>query len=278
MLGLEKIVASFLALPGLLWVCWLIVTIYLYRKRGSRLIRLFSLLVLIVFYFLITALGTGILVLPLENIYDNNSALNQISQPYPIVVLGGGIEYGKSQADLSPYSLERLVKGYQIYKKVEAPIVYTGGVAIGQSKISESEVAADWLAGMGVNRGDIILEDQARTTYENALYIKDWLVSYRSDQRADRRGSNSDEGQDNLKVDQSDNLKIYLVSNAIHLPRAVGVFRKQGIAVIPISAGIITDHRRGWLDYFPGRDAFTANMMAVHEWLGIVWYRMTGRL
>jgi len=69
-----------------------------------------------------------------------------------------------------------------------------------------------------------------------------------------------------------------LVTNALHLPRSVLVFEKQSINVIPISSGIIIDHQSGWLSYLPNRDALTANMMALHEWLGLVWYKITKRI
>ena len=56
------------------------------------------------------------------------------------------------------------------------------------------------------------------------------------------------------------------------------VFEKQGIDVIPVSSGIITDHRQSWLAYLPNRGSLTANMMALHEWMGLVWYKITKRI
>lgn len=259
--GLEKILSSFITLPGFFWVLSLVITVYLLKKAKSLTIRILSLVNLVIMYFLFTSIGTGILVLPLESVYIDTVQENY-QEDYPIVVLGGGIKYAGANSSLSPYSLQRLVKSLELYLERERPIILTGGVGIGQEGISESALAAQWLRKMGVRDEDIIIEDQARTTYENGLYTKRWLENYYS----------------SIEEDGEINLKAYLITNALHLPRSVLVFEKQGIAVIPVSSGIIVDHRNSWLSYLPNRDALNANMMAIHELIGLVWYKITGRI
>jgi len=215
-------------------------------------------------YVLFTAFGTSFLVIPLERMYLDEMNVESVDQGYPIVVLGGGVYYSKDKAYLSQHSLQRVVKGYELYRKIETPIVFSGGVAIGQNMIGESEVAAEWLSRMGVKKEDIIIENQARTTYENAVYVKRWLSDYNFDMSIDTQG----------KIDN----RVYLVTSALHLPRSVLVFEKQGVDVIPISSGIAIDHQSSWLDYLPNRGSLTANMMAAHEWLGLLWYKITNRI
>lgn len=258
--GLEKIISSFITLPGFFYLLFLVITIYLLRKEKSLTIRILSLVNLVILYFLFTSIGTGILVLPLESVYIDTAQENY-QEDYPIVVLGGGIKYAGANSSLSPYSLQRLVKGLELYLEKARPIILTGGVGIGQEGISESALAAQWLRKMGVRDEDIIIEDQARTTYENGLYIKRCLEDYYS-------------MEEDVKLD----LKAYLVTNAFHLPRSVLVFKKLGINVIPVSSGIIVDHRNSFLSYLPNREALTANMVAIHEWIGMVWYKITGRI
>ncbi len=271
MLALEKVLSSFLTLPGLFWSVWLIITIYLFRKARSVTIYFLSLISLILMYVIFTALGTSFLVVPLENMYSDSYTEYNDNQ-YPIIVMGGGINYGSDKAYLSPYSLQRVVKGYEIYRKIATPIVYTGGVAIGQKEIGESEIAAEWLGNMGVEKEDIVIENKARTTYENGVYVKEWLLDYYAN------GQNKQNEQEDSLSGGEAGIKVYLVTNALHLPRSVMVFEKQGIDVIPVSSGIITDHRHSWLAYLPNRGSLTANMMALHEWMGLVWYKITRRI
>ncbi|AZO93334.1 YdcF family protein [Halocella sp. SP3-1] len=250
LLTVEKTIASFLTLPGIFILLWFIVTLYLFRIRQSRFIKYLSLITLILMYIMASAFGTVVLLKPLELM--KQAVI--IEGNYPIVVLGGGINYlTNKKADLKPPTLQRLVNGYQLFRKYGGPLIFTGGVAIGHHQISEAEVAANWLKDMGVARDEIIIEDRARTTFENALYTKEILEKYHYK-------------------------RVYLVTSAVHLLRATKVFKKQGIDVIPIPAGYLSSHSLGWLDYLPNRSAFSSNMAAVHEWLGLIWYRVTGRI
>lgn len=266
MLAFEKILSSFLSFSGLLWLVWLIVTIYLFRKGSSTALYLLSLIFLIVIYVLFTSIGSSFLVIPLENMFAENQVDMDIIKnhgKFPIVVLGGGINYGDDFAELSPYSLQRLVKGYQLYSGLETPIIVSGGIAIGQDRIGEAELASEWLQKMGVPPEDIFIENRARTTYENGICVKEIFLSNKSLKKLASEGSV---------------MKVYLVTNAVHLPRSVLVFEEIGIEAVPVSAGYIVNHRMSWLDYLPNRSSLAANLMGLHEWMGIIWYKVTGRI
>lgn len=252
MLALEKVIASFFSLPGLFIPLYIPVVIYLFRKGRSVLIKILAVLLLILMVITFTGWGTRLLVIPLERKYQETATTENL----PVVVMGGGINYTLNgrQATLNSVSLERLVKGYRLYRKNGGPLIYSGGVAIGQIGPSEAEIAAKWLREMGVPAQEIVAEKQARTSFENGLYVKGWLLE---------RGAHS---------------KIYLVTSALHLPRTVLVFQKQGIAVVPVPAGYISDHRISWLSYLPNRRSANANMAALHEWLGILWYTIQDRI
>ena len=95
----------------------------------------------------------------------------------------------------------------------------------------------------------VILENQSRNTYENALYNKD-LVGFSGD------GS------------------WLLVTSAFYMPRAYEIFKDQGIPVLPYPA----DYR----PRLPSRE-FRWNLGAgaeqvsllLHEWVGLWVYRLT---
>ena len=71
-----------------------------------------------------------------------------------------------------------------------------------------------------------------------------------------------------------------LVTSATHMPRAVGSFRHVGFPVIPYPVGYTTT---GLPDEYWGiRLEVSANLVradvAIHEWLGLIAYRLTGRI
>ena len=256
MLAIEKIVSSFLSFPGLFLLLWGFVILYLWFKRNDYFIKIISLLILCLMVFIFSGIGVKVLVLPLENYVESDHY--EYLNPYPVVVMGGGIHYGLPERDgeLSAISLQRLTRGFQLYQNfsnTDSKIIYSGGVAVGQAKLSEADIAARWLKKMGVDETDIIKEEQARTTYENGIYIKKW-------------------------VKQNDVERVYLVTSAVHMARSLAVFQKQGIKAIPVKAGYLYSHRLGWLDYLPNRGALKANLSAIHEWLGLIWYMVKGRI
>lgn len=252
MLRLEKLVSSFLSLPGLFWLLLLIITLYLIKGIRSTLVKFLAIFTLVLMYLSFTALGSVLILFPLENRYE---PVEEINRKIPIVVLGGGLNYlNEDKAELKAVTLQRLVKGYQLFKQIETQIIITGGVGLGyNSQISEAKLAKEWLKVMGLKEDKIILEEGARTTYENGIYVSQWLE------------------EKHLKT-------VLLVTSAVHLPRAVAVFKRQGIEVIPVPAGYLTSHKLSWLDFLPSRGSLTANLAAYHEWLGFIWYRIKGRI
>ena len=69
-----------------------------------------------------------------------------------------------------------------------------------------------------------------------------------------------------------------LVTSAGHMPRAMGVFRKQGIECLPAPVEFYTTYALGLFDYLPSPRNLVLSDLAVHEYLGLLWYRLQGRL
>jgi uncharacterized SAM-binding protein YcdF (DUF218 family) len=252
MLALEKIAASFIMPPGLFVLLLLVLTIYLFKKSDSGLIKLLTVFLLLFFFFLSTAFGVRILLHPLEN-YAEEISVNAF-ESHPIVVLGGGLNYhSESEAKPSVHSLQRLVKGYQLHRRLNTPLIYSGGIAIGQDKISEADAAGELLQSLGMNLEFYISEDQAQTTFENAAYLKRW-------------------------IEENEVEKVYLVTSAYHILRSAAVFEAQNIEFLAVHSGFISNHQFSWLDYLPNRGALTANLSAIHEWVGLAWYYLRGRI
>jgi uncharacterized SAM-binding protein YcdF (DUF218 family) len=157
-----------------------------------------------------------LLVTPLEARVAR-AALTSDDRIAGIIVLGGGAE--------------RFVEAVKLAERYPlAKLVITG---------KGEEAAHDYVRARGVDEARLVLETDARTTYENALFTKQKL--------APQAGS-----------------RWLLVTSAAHMPRALGSFRKAGFTVLP------------WPAYQPVLRHFKSQI-ARHEWLGLLAYRLLGR-
>ncbi len=134
----------------------------------------------------------------------------------------------------------------------ETAILFTGGSgSVLRQQFKGAYAVADYVDSLGL-RDRVLLERQARNTYENALYSAQMLGGV-------------PEG------------RWLLVTSAYHMPRSVGIFRKQGWKVIPypvdfysITSDAIRVDPKLWQNL---RDL----QIAVREWIGLVVYYYTGK-
>jgi uncharacterized SAM-binding protein YcdF (DUF218 family) len=178
--------------------------------------------------------------------------------PDGIIVLGGAIDPDVSVArgavELGP-SAERIIAMLDLARRFPAAkIVFTGGSAnLIRPGAREADIAGRLLRDFGVDPGRVILERRSRTTDENARYSRE-LVAPKIGERW------------------------LLVTSAFHMPRAIGAFRAAGFAV---EAYPVDWRTGGWAD---ARQPFvrlsiglTRSDVAVHEWIGLIGYWLTGR-
>lgn len=134
----------------------------------------------------------------------------------------------------------------------DARLVFTGGARSRVNKaLSEATVVKRFVKELGTNEEAIIYEDRSRNTYENATLARA-LVKPKSGQTW------------------------ILVCEAIAMPRAVGVFRAAGWDVIPYPAGYLTARQEGRIISFDILGGFSLAYVALHEWVGLVAYRLMG--
>ncbi|TCS70462.1 uncharacterized SAM-binding protein YcdF (DUF218 family) [Sulfuritortus calidifontis] len=165
-----------------------------------------------------------------------------------IVILGGGSdpapEYGGDRP--SQATLERLRYGAHLARQTGKPLLVTGGAPKGgrpEAGIMAEALAADFgLPGAWV-------EGRSRNTRENAEYSAELL------EKAGIR-------------------RIYLVSQAWHLPRAVPVFERAGLTVVPAGTGYAGLELSTPLDFLPDIRGLKNSYIALHEAIGLVWYRI----
>jgi uncharacterized SAM-binding protein YcdF (DUF218 family) len=171
-----------------------------------------------------------------------------------IIILGGMIRPNISLARHRPTlndAAERLLEGARLAAlHPEAKVLFTGGSPNPWNpEAREANFVAEVLKQMGVAGDRLIIEDRSRNTYENAVFSK---------QLVPEGGS------------------WVLVTSAIHLPRAVGVFRKAGWKVIPWPSNYLTGGDEDWANEdIPVLRLYRLSR-TFHEWVGLIYYRMRG--
>lgn len=68
--------------------------------------------------------------------------------------------------------------------------------------------------------------------------------------------------------------RIVLVTHAWHLRRAVPLFEAQGLAVVPAGTQFARTRIDSVVDLLPDPAGLRASSFALHEWLGILWYKL----
>jgi uncharacterized SAM-binding protein YcdF (DUF218 family) len=167
-----------------------------------------------------------------------------------IVVLGGGLNRGdgdKISDSLGPLTLERLAFATRAYRRLNLPIAVSGGQT---SEEHAAEAPLMKAALEGEFRVPVKwVEDQARTTYENAIFTKRLLAA------------------DNVTT-------VVLVTHSWHMRRALWAFERAGLRAIPWPAPLTYDAADRIDDYLPSMRALEDSHHALHEAIGLLYYRL----
>ena len=184
---------------------------------------------------------------------------NDMPEPTGIIVLGGVVGAPTLPRDAIALSQdgERLSEtAILAHRYPNARIIVTGGT-LGSSPDAENEasISKRFLIDLGVDEFRITTESRSLSTAENAAFTRELVMP--------------EPGQ-----------RWLLVTSASHMPRAVGAFRRVGFPVIPYPVGYTTTGLPE--EYWTIRLDASANLVrvdvAVHEWLGLIAYRLTGRI
>lgn len=257
---LSKLLPLFVYPLGL--VCVLLVVALVIRSRRRRWLILAALALL--------WLGgnrwvSSVLVRSLEWRYLPTAPLPSAQA---IVLLGGGTRPQALPRPLAEVNEagDRLFYAAWLYRQGKAPLVLVtgGGIEWRGPRLPETEAMRDLLVFMGVPTEAILLESEARNTYENALYTRQILAAQGID-------------------------RILLVTSALHMPRSVRLFERQGFTVIPAPADFLVsqadwaalthpDPRQQVIQLFPDAEALYYTTLALKEYIGMVIYGLRGWL
>lgn len=222
------------------------------HRRHPRLAMSLILLSTTALYTLSTPWVGGLLQKSLE--ISTPVAPSQSLAADAIVVLGGGrrhdaAEYGSDT--LNGLSLERLRYAAFLHRSSDLPILVTGGRP-GGGAMSEGRIMQHILQSeYGISPQWV--EDASLTTWDNARLSA--VLLHRSGVR-----------------------RIVLVTHAWHLRRAAPLFEAQGLSVIPAGIQFSSTRLDSVLDVLPTPAGLRDSTFALHEWLGILWYKLRSKI
>jgi uncharacterized SAM-binding protein YcdF (DUF218 family) len=124
------------------------------------------------------------------------------------------------------------------------------------SGFSATEPADEWLKKVftlwGGDPARIYIESRPRTTFEDALYVAALLKPKPTE-------------------------RWLLVTQAMHMPRAVGCFRLAGFQVEPYPVEFKADDSHPFAGFIPGPHALYELDLVAKEWIGLIAYRLMGK-
>lgn len=172
-----------------------------------------------------------------------------------VVVPGGGsVDLTTSGAPAVPNAetWTRLIKGIELARKLNVPLVLTGGngepFAV---RLSDADVMAEAAVGLGFPRSQLLVENRSRNTLENSHAVRRIVTGNR----------------------------IILATSAYYMKRAVRLFAKRGFTVIPAPTYQLCQPRKSTVfTLIPGAGNLARSSTALAEWLSLGWWGVRGEL
>lgn len=180
------------------------------------------------------------------------SELRSARPPGAIVVLGAGVRHNERERPgtewVNQRTLERLAFAALLARSSGLPVLVSGGTPK-RREASEAVLMARALrASFGI---------EARWTEE----------------RSRDTAGNATESARVLRA--AGVTRVVLVTQAYHMPRALGAFRAAGLEVIAAPHGFLGGSGiDSWSDFVPSASAVATGWLATHELAGLVWYRV----
>lgn len=169
-----------------------------------------------------------------------------------IVVLAGGVnnfspEF-EAKISVNSRTLERARYAAYLAKKTKLPLLLSGGSVFDNNNQSEASVLAAVLQDE-FNIPVKWMEMKSRNTAENAIYSQKILANF------------------NVH-------RILLITHSMHMSRAVEQFKRVGLVVIPAPTALLPQLKLDIFSFIPSASALEMSTMAIHEWLGAIWYKL----
>jgi uncharacterized SAM-binding protein YcdF (DUF218 family) len=233
---------TYLCLPPGIFVIILFLAGF-YAKKAKYIF--FSAAVLL--WAISTKFVANLLLYPLERNFQSDSI-----KPKAVVVLGGGAN-PNDVLKAYPDAFKREIYGLLIAKKENLPFIFTGG---GIHKTKEAQCVKkdiNLITKTCDCKIKTYYESKSLDTYQNAKYTSALFKK--------------------LKIPK----KIYLVTNAYHMKRAIILFKKFGFKIIPKPVGFYYNDEYDVWCILPSMGSFYSSYKAIHEYFGLLKATILGK-
>lgn len=175
------------------------------------------------------------------------------------ILLGGGMVTSTSGGELIfQQNTDRLLQAIDLYQKgrIRKILISSGSGSMVFRDMLEGALLRRYLISIGIPDSVILVDSVSRNTYENAVQSA------------------------RIIRDSIPQGKFLLITSALHMPRAIACFRKQGIFPVAYPVSRKVGPRRwdpGYL-LLPNPENFMVWEKLLHEWTGYLVYRMKSYL
>jgi uncharacterized SAM-binding protein YcdF (DUF218 family) len=250
MFAVKKVITAFILPPGIFVVLLFLCGFWLGRRKNWKG-AVFNVALALALWFVSTMPVADLFLARLEQ----GEKMPATLRGDVIIMLGGGIS-----ADVNDLTgrgapaedaLSRLVTAVRAQRRTNLPVIVSGG-AWSEGRTPEAPVLRRFMGDLGVPAGKIIVEDKSRDTVENARFCRE-ICS--------RHGFR----------------KPILVTSAYHMRRAIFAFRKEGMAVQPLPADLLSVGHEPytWFHLLPSSGALHCTSTVLREGIGLLFYRLT---
>jgi uncharacterized SAM-binding protein YcdF (DUF218 family) len=178
-----------------------------------------------------------------------------LSQGDVIVVLGGNTQANRANW-FEPFNrataTDRVDRAAALYFAGRAPKILLSGGAY-EGRVSEAQGMAKVLRQKGIPDSALILEKESRNTHENTVLTQ-------------------------IALNNPAHQKILLVTSALHMPRALASFQKQGMSAIPagVAPQISLPDDYALNPWLPHTRSLEASRTIIKEYFGLLGYWFRG--
>ena len=230
-------------------VCLIICLVFFFWRKNKKWKIILTIISVGWFLIISTPFISDLLLKNLECSFEpiSDAQLPCGSKYYKIMVLGGGHsnDFSLSANDqLSKNALGRLVEGIRLYRKINGSKLILSGWEYNQP-FTQAQMLALTAISLGVPGKDMILFNKTENTRQEALeYVKQSMPT------------------DTL----------LLVTDAVHMPRAMKYFKKAGANPIPITINHVfkNNKNKDYTYYFPSSNNIAKAETVMHEYVGML--------
>ena len=240
---MEAIVKYFLLPSGMILTLVIFGFILVFAKKNKKMGSYLLLSAGILYVFFGTGPVSFWLLGNLEYQYPFVKSINASNKGQPIVVLAAQAEIDTNRpisSNVNSSTAFRLIEAVRLLRKNPKSKVIVSGPD------NMPLVMKQLLVKVGIDNDQIVVEDQSTSTYESAVKLKEMILGK----------------------------SFFLVTSAGHMPRSMGVFKKLHMNPIPAPTDYMSRKNYMAISYLPSPLHLYYSDLAVHEYLGILWYKL----